>query len=1119
MDWDSIKTSVDFELWVIPESNDSKIKNSFAVLKLGKSFDKYSLFQDETLISISVRDKKYQNDLNFYLKRGSAALTKIIQTADDGSALLQIKFFCGSVIEMGDVEIGLDEKIFKAGKHKYGPNKIMDKFKEACLIKTNEKSNNAYFIIMTGAATDDDYKNPLTEPVESQLRCFSVCGEDWRMPVEKRKINEQKEIDELKEIFFATKLIPNKNNNSISSLKLARGNISFADYTKTGRIKALAAANMTKLLNSEGSYLKKWDEYGAIEGDFLLANAKEIGKLEYSNVEQTDKGMKFYFDSELPAKLTNNDALEVTSEEPIYIENPDFTWKEYEEFLKENKEDKEDKIFAKIISLDSKSLVLDSTDINTIPSDDKFLILSINGDRIQIERRMKARELILKGESANPLLGMLIEENGEIPDIQRCSKLKPLTPFVRNKIFNNNPTETQKKAIEIALNTPDIALIQGPPGTGKTTVITAILERLNEEHDKTKSIRGEILVTGFQHDAVKNITDRLYINALPAVKFGKKLGESEYAEDKTRKKISKWTKEVAENIRKKNPQIEQSENQRKLSERFILYSTLPSLNNAITLLQLILELPSDILSSDLTKRTSELLNNINSELKADSQIEKTDQLKTIRALRITENGFKDDGKQRAADLIDMFEEQLDINDFKILKKAVVWNEKKKLNFLNNLKSIKVKLLDTFIPKPKFRIEKPRKDILELIDKVLNKLEKHKSRANKKDTILADFLHEIEDNPNGIRKTIEDYNYVFAATTQQTAGKSIRFAKTKNKDEIVKYDTVVVDEAARTSPRDLLIPMAQAEKRIILVGDHRQLPHIIDTEICNAMEKENQNDKDNELLNNDFINKSMFLYLFNRLKKLEQKDGFNRTVTLDAQFRTHPLLGDFISDNFYKEFDESFRSPLDETYFDHNLQDIKKKSAIWLDVKNNVGKEEKRGTSRCRPAEANAIADCLKKWIDSEEGKDLTFGVISFYKAQENLVKEALSKYNITKRREDNSWKISDKYNADKVRLRIGTVDSFQGMEFDVVFLSVVRSQNMDKLPHFLKNKDGISLKRSLFGHLMSVNRLCVSMSRQKKVLVVVGDSDFIQTDIAREDDAIPALGNYYDLCKSKGVIL
>ena len=32
----------------------------------------------------------------------------------------------------------------------------------------------------------------------------------------------------------------------------------------------------------------------------------------------------------------------------------------------------------------------------------------------------------------------------------------------------------------MALDTPDIALIQGPPGTGKTTVIRAIVERLDE---------------------------------------------------------------------------------------------------------------------------------------------------------------------------------------------------------------------------------------------------------------------------------------------------------------------------------------------------------------------------------------------------------------------------------------------------------------------------------------------------------------------------------------------------------------------------------------------------------------------------------------------------------------
>ncbi len=66
-----------------------------------------------------------------------------------------------------------------------------------------------------------------------------------------------------------------------------------------------------------------------------------------------------------------------------------------------------------------------------------------------------------------------------------------LTKRVRKKIFKNDPTENQEKAIEIALNTPDIAIIQGPPGTGKTTVINAICERLFEEYHKDKISRGK----------------------------------------------------------------------------------------------------------------------------------------------------------------------------------------------------------------------------------------------------------------------------------------------------------------------------------------------------------------------------------------------------------------------------------------------------------------------------------------------------------------------------------------------------------------------------------------------------------------------------------------------------
>jgi len=43
------------------------------------------------------------------------------------------------------------------------------------------------------------------------------------------------------------------------------------------------------------------------------------------------------------------------------------------------------------------------------------------------------------------------------------------------------------------------------------------------------------------------------------------------------------------------------------------------------------------------------------------------------------------------------------------------------------------------------------------------------------------------------------------------------------------------------------------------------------------------------------------------------------------------------------------------------------------------------------------------------------------------------------------------------------------------------------------------------------------MSRQKKVLVVVGDGGLAISQIAI--DAVPALKNFYELCKEQGAIL
>ncbi|EKO3417951.1 DEAD/DEAH box helicase [Vibrio fluvialis] len=1141
-----INTEITFELWLIPELSGETLNIGIGYIAPNSTGQAYRLRIDGQQWSVQLRDPSAGKDLNFHLKRGCAHLAEVMQVAKDGSALVKIIFFNGEIVEIGDVEIGIDERIESTAKRNgirfNGAEELGSVLNDKCKISVGGED---FFLLMSGPSAKADFEADIPEDedssyfqtvVQEKYREFSIYGERVRIPVERRN------VDKSKDIYFATKAVFKDNQNSEGSLRLARGAVLFSDYTKTGRIRALAAGAMSQLTKETGSYLKQWDEYGAIEGEMLLARAKAVGRIDFHGTEQTTKGVKFFVPS-IPDQLTEGDEIEITSEEPLYLKNPDLTWEAYSKALEEEFATKKDQkkndaeiaasVYAPILKLSKTSIELD---LPSIPSGQMFLILSINGDKIQIERRMRARSVILEGRCANPLLGLLIEEGGTLPDIQRVTKLKPLTSFVKEKIFKHSPTDRQVEAIDVALNTPDIALVQGPPGTGKTTVVTAILERLNEEYDKTKSIRGQILVSGFQHDAVENIVARLSVNALPAVKFGRRSGDSEFTEDAVTEKINKWCSDVAENIRNKNPQIAQTEDQVRLAELFIAYSLCPSKNNTVSLIKRILDLPRDVISEDITSEAEEIINSLQTERKPND----FHTLRLVRALRVSEAAFEDDGVARAVDLLDKIEDELSNPDLSVLEKAARWCCGKPLSFLPALRELKESLLYKYLPLPDFRTEKPREDVLRLVAMVSQLLEKKLNSINKRDAILAEFLHELEDNPDGVREAIEDYNFVYAATTQQAVGKDIIRSKNKNvrydqRSEMVKYDTVIIDEAARTSPRDLLIPMSQAIKRIILVGDHRQLPHIVDEDIVRTVE-EKLGDQDK--IESDYVRESMFSYLKSRLLKLDQDQNYKRgrVVTLDAQYRTHPLLGDFCSANFYQKHNEGYSSPLGAEHFNQQLPGIEQKAAVWISVPNDLGKERRlESGSREREAEAKIIAKRVSDWINSYESsadfmkkltKDdkhpgLSFGVISFYKAQVFAVYKALKEYGITEKAQDGTWQICQEYRIlenGEERLRIGTVDAFQGMEFDIVFLSMVRSQAMEDLPPHIRNEEDYKKKQQkLFGHLMSENRLCVSMSRQKRVLAIVGDGVLANTQIAV--DAVPALKNFYDLCHEKGVIL
>ena len=1089
--------------------------------------------------------------LNSELSGGRAVLAQLANPAADESIELQLAFFAGECLEMGDVEIGVDEYVEKAiskiKRRKEGlkGDNLYRKLDQLCCFR---RGDTAFFFLFAGPAIDGEVKpelaaeenaketpeegNEVEESEKSDIDAEpdSVLGDAMQMskpePTRKnsfcvtgdgvRFVATETALPDGKSIFTIARLTEVRNEPD-RALRLAKGKLAFVDWTQAGRIQILAKAQMTALTKDDGGYLKKWDEFGDLEGELLLKHAREVGALQYCDVKKNRDGTVSLRIAQAPEsawsalETGNVPEVEVVVERPDYLKNENLKVREFVAGIEEGEEGKnpdkkkerrsEAKPYFKVSNFDAASKTITLV-TESMPTESGTLILSLVGEIAQIKRRMTARRSILEGRSANPQLGPLIEEKGEITPTRPPHKIKPLTAFVRNKVFPKYPPNImQERAIEVALNTPDIALIQGPPGTGKTTVIAAILERLNELSDKRgANIKGMVLLTGFQHDAVENMTDGISLNGIPVPKFGKRSGAEEDDFSAFEKSLEKWCRTLAAELRERNPQIAEIERETEIKNLCLQYVRMPTRTLAANLVGQIASLGVHILGENVARHATNLAKNLSREEGLND--ESGQLLNAVRRLRTRPESFADDGPERATDALDELKDVLEENELALLDTASLWcREDGTTPFLKNFETLKRKLLVRFTTPPVFRVEKQNDQVMALAEEAVKRIKAAgHSAKDLKSAALAEFLAELESNPYGMIDAVSDYSFAFAATCQQSVNRQMQDRKgiskgiNANLEQQIVYDFVIVDEAARVSPRDLMIPMAQG-KRIILVGDHRQLPHIIDDEVARQMEEGETGQKES-----DWHKKSMFQYLFSeRLNTLEKKDGITRRVTLDKQYRMHPLLGDFISRNFYECFDssEKFGSGRPASDFVHDLPGTDGKSAAWLDVTAAKGKHQREGTSWTRPAEATAIALQLQAWMNSDAGKNLSFGVISFYKAQAELIKRQLGEI----------------ANDDK-KLRIGTVDSFQGMEFDVVFLSMARTFPQKWTP---KDDDREKQARSLFGHLCLYNRLNVSMSRQKKLLVVTGDSGLLKCDLAAE--FIPGLVDFLKLCQTDGKIL
>lgn len=935
--------------------------------------------------------------------------------------------------------------------------------------------------------------------------------------------------DKFNEKLYVEKVGKRKQNAPM--MRIAEGTLEFFDHN------SILSKKVKETLESTKGYLDLWNQYAEQEGKLLLEKVRKVGLITVNRDAAT-------FDSEgihLPYSGLTKEAEELIADDtylffsdeiPVYLADHEMTWSDYRTLSKEARQigySINKGVQVRVNKRKNGGFIIE-TDYGHLP-EQKYVSLSILGDERQIARREDARTRIAEGKAANPALGLILEGQltEELGAYSTRKKIMPLSSFVKEKIFKYDPTETQKKAIDIALNTPDIAIIQGPPGTGKTTVITAIIERLNELCDKREKVNGQVLITSFQHDAVRNVIERLRINSLPTIKFGKQDRDGE--EDLTRERvIEEWCEEYIARLNAKNPELIETEKRNRLSRLHNMYLIYPSDKNALEFLQCAKEINTDV---ELDKKISRMI-----ESRSVSGSDKTSELlMLIRRLRTTREGFMDDGADNADYLLQNLEDMgidqgipenrkvFDILD----ESAMCYGKEPSKELLEKLCDVKTYLLDKCVPKPSYRKEVPDEEISKIYKQINHSVKKYQ---DEKAAILAGLLKELRTNRSEVERALEHYLFVYSATTQQSEGVEIKEAKGINKysDEHPEYETVIVDEAARVSPADLMIPLAQAKKRIILVGDHRQLPHIYDEEVFESM-KENGETVD---MNN--IKKSMFEYLLEKARELEKIDNVPRTIVLDAQYRMHPMLGEFVNEVFYQPNDEQFASPMPAS----NYQQFISKKALpveWFDFPCRYGKEHKEGTSRVRDCEADFIVEKIDYYMKLEEGKDLSYGVITFYSEQVKSIKR----------------KLKNKLGDYAKRVRVGSVDAFQGMEFDVIFLSVVRSN--DKKPmvridknskpkpinyDYLEKYKGINKKQIVkeseeykewelyrdkvgmqnYGFLISENRLCVSLSRQKKLLIVVGNTEmFCNGEWGRiAEICVPGMKKLYELCKGEDVI-
>lgn len=279
---------------------------------------------------------------------------------------------------------------------------------------------------------------------------------------------------------------------------------------------------------------------------------------------------------------------------------------------------------------------------------------------------------------------------------------------------------------------------------------------------------------------------------------------------------------------------------------------------------------------------------------------------------------------------------------------------------------------------------------------------------------------------------------------------------------VPFNTTIVDESGQIQLHNLIVPLSRSS-RSILVGDHKQLPPVVQDELIEELESR---DVDTALMKESWF------------EQLWDVTGKDRKVILDTQYRCPAVISNYISKAFYD--DEYFAGKGMEKK--QPLFSFTNSPLVFIDTSNMPPQEraeksfygDGRNQVQDNPLETRLVVSLLERALaEKPELGDGEIGIVVPYKNHVQAIQTAI-------RKAQRAGRLAA-LKAPVFEL-VASVDSFQGQERNLIIMTSTRS-----------NPSGT------VGFLKDWRRLNVGMTRAKAQLIMIGDMHTLATERPRKN--------------------